>query len=77
MLVAAGVRLVGIDTPSVDAAASEAHETHRILAAADIVILENLVLDHVQPGLYELLALPLKLTGMDASPVRAILQSHD
>jgi arylformamidase len=74
---AGGGRLVGIDTPSVDSAKSEMHTAHRILAETNVVILENLVLEHVQPGVYDLLALPLKLVGMEASPVRAVLRSRD
>jgi len=71
------VRLIGVDTPSVDSAQSTTHDTHRVLAAAGVIILENLALDHVQPGVYDLMALPLKLEGMEASPVRAILRSRD
>jgi arylformamidase len=70
-----GVKLVGIDTPSVDAADSRTLDAHHILAGEGIAILENLQLDDVAPGEYELIALPLKLAGMDASPVRAILRS--
>lgn len=73
-LVRRGVRLVGIDTPSVDEADSRTHAVHRILAAAGVVVLENLRLSHVAPGAYELLALPLKLSGVEASPVRAVLR---
>lgn len=76
-LVAHGVRLVGIDTPSVDPADSDSLEAHHIFAAAGVVLLENLRLDNVPPGRYELIALPLKLAGMDASPVRAILRTID
>lgn len=70
-----GLLLVGLDTPSVDPAASEDLPAHHALAGAGVVILEGLVLDPVPPGLYELIALPLKLTGLDASPVRAVLRS--
>lgn len=74
-LVALGVVLIGIDTPSVDKSDSKTLESHKIFATASVSILENLVLDHVTPGTYELIALPLKLDGMDASPVRAILRT--
>lgn len=77
LLVLGGVQLVGIDTPSVDSAHSETHAAHKVLAGGDVVILENLLLDHVEPGLYDLVALPLKLIGMEASPVRAILRTRD
>jgi arylformamidase len=72
---ASGVRLVGIDTPSVDPFASKELPAHRRILAHDMAILEGLVLEHVPEGLYELIALPLRLTGFDASPVRAVLRS--
>lgn len=68
-----GVRLVGIDTPSVDPASSKALESHAAVARRDLAILEGLALEGVTPGLYTLIALPLKLAGADASPVRAVL----
>ncbi len=73
-LAAAGVRLVGIDTPSVDPADDEALPAHRAARRLGLVLLEGLVLDAVPAGGYELIALPLRLVGMDASPVRAILR---
>jgi len=73
-LARAGVVLVGVDTPSVDPETSKALPAHRACLAAGMMILENLVLDHVVPGDYELVALPLKLVSLDASPVRAILR---
>lgn len=70
-----GVRLVGIDTASVDPADSKTLEAHQQLLAHDMRVLENLVLDDVPEGDYELIALPLKLTHACASPVRAVLRS--
>ncbi len=70
-----GVRLVGIDTPSVDPADSQTLDSHQQLLAHDMRVLENLVLDGIEPGDYELIALPLKLRHADASPVRAVLRS--
>ena len=72
-LAAAGVVLVGIDTPSVDPFDDKLLEAHRALARAGMANLEGLVLDRVEPGLYGLAALPLRLVGADASPVRAVL----
>jgi arylformamidase len=72
---AEGVRLIGIDTPSVDPFASKELPSHRRFLAHDMAILEGLVLDGVSEGMYELIALPLRLTGFDASPVRAVLRS--
>ena len=74
-LASLGVKLVGIDSQSVDPADSKTLDSHLQLLAHDMRVLENLVLDDVAPGDYELIALPLKLTGADASPVRAILRS--
>jgi len=69
-----GVKLVGIDSQSVDPADSKTLDTHHRLLALDLRVLENLVLDAVPEGDYELIALPLKLTTADASPVRAVLR---
>lgn len=71
-----GVRLVGIDTPSVDDFASKTLPAHARFLANDVAILEGLTLDDVPEGHYELIALPLKLVGFDASPVRAVLRSE-
>ena len=68
------VVLIGVDTPSVDPPESKELPAHHALSDAGIVNLENLRLDGVNPGVYRLMALPLKLTGADASPVRAVLQ---
>lgn len=70
-----GVRLVGIDSQSVDPAESQTLDSHQQLLVHDMRVLENLVLDEVDEGDYELIALPLKLATADASPVRAILRS--
>ncbi|MBI3550487.1 MAG: cyclase family protein [Elusimicrobia bacterium] len=68
------VKLVGIDTPSVDPFSSKDLPAHNRLLRHDMANLEGLVLDAVPEGVYELIALPLKLEGFDASPVRAILR---
>ena len=72
-LVAAGVLLIGSDAPSMDAAESKTLDSHHIFADGGIAILENLMLSHVVPGVYTLIALPLKLLDADSSPVRAVL----
>ena len=69
-----GVKLVGIDSASVDPAASKELASHQVLRRRAIRVLENLVLDEVPEGDYELIALPLKLVTADASPVRAVLR---
>jgi arylformamidase len=68
------VRLVGIDTPSVDPETSKDLPSHMAAKRADMRILENLALAHVTPGDYELIALPLNFGNLDASPVRAVLR---
>lgn len=70
-----GVRLVGIDAQSVDPADSKTLDSHQQLLRHDMRVLENLVLNDVLPGDYELIALPLKLTAACASPVRAVLRA--
>ena len=74
LLAARGVRLVGIDSQSVDPATSKTLDSHHVLLRHDLRVLENLVLDEVPEGDYELIALPLKLVQACASPVRAILR---
>ena len=68
-----GVKLVGTDAPSVDPFHSKTLDAHHIFARGRVAILENLVLTHVAPGRYTLVALPLKLVEADSSPVRAVL----
>ena len=72
-LAAEGVRLVGIDTPSIDQFSDKVLESHHAVHKHDMAILEGIVLDKVPDGTYVLAAFPLKLTGVDASPVRAVL----
>ncbi|MFQ5889608.1 MAG: cyclase family protein [Gemmatimonadota bacterium] len=69
-----GVFLVGVDTPSVDPADSRELASHRAVLERDMNILEGIDLDDVPEGVYELIALPLRLVGFDASPVRAVLR---
>ncbi len=72
-----GVKLIGIDTPSVDLFDSKKLPSHQAVFRNDMAILEGLRLKDVPAGLYELIALPLPLVGFDASPVRAILRTMD
>jgi arylformamidase len=73
-LAAQGVQLIGIDSASIDPADSKALPSHQAIRRLGLRVLENLVLDDVPEGDYELIALPLKLTTADASPVRAVLR---
>src|SRR5262245_48767468 len=74
---ARGVKLVGVDTPSVDLFESKDLPAHHTFLKHDMAILEGVVLRDVPEGVYELIALPLKLVGFDASPVRAVLRTLD
>lgn len=69
-----GCRLIGTDTPSIDPETSKTLDAHHAVHRHGMAILEGLVLDHVVPGEYELIALPLRIEKADASPVRAILR---
>ncbi|WP_068672073.1 arylformamidase [Oceanobacillus sp. Castelsardo] len=69
-----GIHLIGTDCPSVDPVESKSLSAHHSLHQNGVYILENLVLKHVNPGKYELIALPLSIYGGDASPVRAVIR---
>jgi len=73
-IAAAGVRLVGTDAPSVDPLDSKELPAHHALGEGGVLILESLLLDEVPDGEYELIALPLRFTETDGSPVRAVLR---
>jgi len=67
-----GVKLIGIDSASIDPADSKSLDSHQLIRQRHMRVLENLQLDQIDEGDYELIALPLKLMSADASPVRAI-----
>ena len=69
-----GVQLIGMDSASVDPADSKQLPSHQVLRQRGLRVLENLYLDEMPEGDYELIALPLKLMSADASPVRAVLR---
>lgn len=73
-LQARGVTLLGVDMPSVDDIKSKTLPTHHALNKHGISILENLLLNDITPGIYQFIALPLKIIGADGSPVRAVIR---
>lgn len=76
VLLAAGpLQLLGTDAPSVDDRHSKTLPNHHALFSSGAYILENLDLRGVEPGIYELLALPMRVAGLDAAPVRAFLRT--
>lgn len=70
-----GLRLLGVDCPSVDDRESKSLDVHHRVFAGGAYVLENLDLSRVPPGAYELVALPLRIDGLDAAPVRAALRA--
>ena len=72
-----GVFLIGIDTPSIDPANSKKLESHKQILKYNISNLEGLYLKEAKEGLYQLIAMPLKIKGGEASPVRAVLLTND
>lgn len=74
LLAAGGVKLVGVDAPSVDERESKSLEVHKALFGGGAYVLENLDLRGVAEGQYDLIALPQRLGGLDAAPVRAVLR---
>lgn len=75
LLLGRGLRLLGVDSPSVDARTSTALDIHKALFAGGAYNIENLDLREIDDGEYELIALPLKILSADAAPVRALLRS--
>jgi arylformamidase len=74
-LAARGIRLIGVDAPSVDERDSRTLDVHRALFGGGAYVLENLDLRAVPEGRYELIAPPQRLVGLDAAPVRAVLRT--
>ena len=70
-----GLRLLGVDAPSVDARESTSLPVHHLLFAREAYVLENLDLRGVSDGIYDLVAYPVKIAGLDAAPVRAVLRT--
>lgn len=74
LLVAKGIKLVGVDYLSIEQFRSGHHKTHKTLLGADVIIIEGLALGDVPAGRYELICLPLSLPGLDGAPARAVLR---
>jgi arylformamidase len=72
-LVAIGIDLVGIDGPSIQSFSDANNKTHEILLENEVIILEGLNLREVKQGIYNLIALPMKIANAEGAPIRAIL----
>lgn len=70
-----GLKLIGVDNPSVDEATSKTLPAHMAFLRHNVIILENLCLTGVPDGNYELIALPIKIENCDAAPARVFLRS--
>lgn len=77
VLLGRGLRLVGVDAPSVDERHSKSLPVHKMIFSGNACILENLDLRRIAAGSYELIAFPIKIMSLDAAPVRAILRDLD
>lgn len=69
-----GIKLLGVDIPSVDALTSKEVATHHALYKAGIYIIEGLVLEEIEEGFYDFIGLPLKIEGADGAPIRAVIR---
>lgn len=69
-----GLRLIGVDVPSLDPLDSRTMEAHKLVFGAGMGVLENLDLRGIAPGWYELVAVPIRIAGADAAPVRALVR---
>lgn len=74
ILLGRGLRLLGVDAPSVDKRHSKSLPVHKMIFSGNACILENLDLRRIPPRTYELIAFPVKIMSLDAAPVRAILR---
>ncbi len=72
-LLGCGLRLLGVDAPSVDSKESKSLAVHKMLFSGNAYILENLDLRRTPVGTYDLMAFPIKIMALDAAPVRAVL----
>jgi arylformamidase len=68
-----GVLCIGIDYLSIGGE-KNGEEVHKILLGSEITIIEGLNLRDVQPGLYDMICLPLKIKGADGCPARVIVR---
>jgi arylformamidase len=77
VLLGRGLRLIGVDAPSVDERHSKSLPVHKMIFSGNACILENLDLRRIPAGVYELIAFPIKIMSLDAAPVRAILRDPE
>ena len=73
-LVAHGIKLVGVDYLSVEQFKTPGAPAHRVLLGAGAIVIEGLNLRDVEPGIYDLCCLPLRIVGADGAPARVVLR---
>jgi arylformamidase len=71
-----GIGCIGIDSPSIESFDCDG-AVHRRLLGKGCLIIELLDLSEVPEGDYEMIALPLRLAGLDGSPARVVLMKHE
>jgi arylformamidase len=73
-LVAHGIKLVGVDYLSVEEFKTPGAPAHHVLLGAGVIVIEGLNLRDVEPGIYDLCCLPLRIVGSDGAPARVVLR---
>jgi arylformamidase len=69
-----GVKLLGIDYLSIEVFRTPGAPAHHTLLSAGVIVVEGLNLAEVEPGVYDMFCLPLRLVGSDGAPARVILR---
>jgi arylformamidase len=75
-LVAHGIKVVGVDYLSVEQFRNVGKPAHHVLLGAGTIVIEGLDLRDVDPGIYEMLCLPLRVVGSDGAPARVVLRRN-
>jgi arylformamidase len=73
-LVEHGIKVVGVDYLSVEEFKKPGAPAHRTLPGAGVIVIEGLNLRDVDPGIYEMFCLPMRIIGSDGAPARVLLR---
>ncbi len=75
-LIAHGIRVVGVDYLTVEEFKRPGAPAHHVLLGGGAIIIEGLNLRDVEPGVYDMLCLPLRVVGADGAPARVLLRRN-
>ncbi len=75
-LVAHGIKVVGIDYLSIEEFKTPGAPAHHMLLGGGVIVIEGLNLREVEPGIYDMLCLPLRVVGADGAPARVLLRRN-